>query len=489
MNARELVLDMLLEITEEKKLYHTVLSRAFSRQPDMEKKDRAFASALCTGCVERLLTLDCLIGHYSTAPVAKMKPVIRNILRMGFYQLYYMAVPASAICNEAVKLAKKRGLAGLSGFVNGVLRNAARNPLFPETAAEKLGTVQKLSVLYSVPEWLTERFISWYGEESTERMFRGFLGKSDLTVRVNLGRIGVRECRELLIRDGIQVRDGAYVKSALHIAGLDSVEKIEAFQKGFIQVQDESSMLPVLCAGIRAGDRIIDCCAAPGGKTVQAADALLAAEQRTAAEKQEEAERQGGIAATEHNGTVIPEQDDKNAGCGMVSARDISEYKLQRIRENVERAGYDNVEILLADALKLRKEDIGTADIVLADLPCSGLGIIGKKPDIKYNVTPEMLEELKKLQREILSVVVQYLKPGGVLIYSTCTVNKEENIENAEWIRKTLGMVPESLEPYLPEALHSEDTHRGWLQLLPELGKTDGFFISRFRKCETNALF
>lgn len=453
MNARELALMMLLEVAEEKKLCHTVISKSLAGVPDMEKRERAFAGTLCTGCIEHLLTLDYLIMQYSSVPIKKMKPVIRNILRMGFYQLWYMQAPPSAVCNEAVKLTKKRGLSGLSGFVNGVLRNAARKPVDVFALTNTMTAEKKLSIRYSIPEWLTERFLTWYGADAAEKMFESFLKKTDLSVRVNISKISAEECRQQLVKEGITVQAGIYVKNALHLSGIDSVERLKAFQNGLIQVQDESSMLAVVCAGLKAGSRVIDCCAAPGGKALQAADLLLEA---------------GKSAKTE----------------GIVSARDISEYKLQKIRENVQRAGFSNIEVLSANALTLRVEDIETADAVIADLPCSGLGIIGRKPDIKYNVTPEGLKELKSLQQNILRIATQYVKPGGTLIYSTCTINREENEENAAWIKETLGLVPESLDKYLPETLHSKTTSKGWLQMLPEAGRADGFFISRFCKPE-----
>lgn len=451
MNARELVLDMLLQITEEKKMYHTVLSRELDKHKELEKQDRAFAAVLCSGCLERLLTLDYLIDQYSSTRVAKMKPVIRNLLRMGFYQLYYMQVPPSAVCNEAVKLAKKRGFSGLSGFVNGVLRSTVRKPVDLNQLAAGRKEASGLSICYSMPEWLVKAFLEWYGAERTERMLQAFMAKKELVIHVNISKTTPKELKRVLEAEQIKVRPGAVIAEAFHLEGLDSIDKLTAFRQGMFQVQDESSQLPVICAGLKAGDRVIDCCAAPGGKALQAADTLLYAG-RTAGD------------------------------AGYISARDISEYKLGKIRENLQRSGFTNMELCLADALKLRQEDIATQDVVLADLPCSGLGIIGRKPDIRYNITPKSLEELAQLQREILAVVVQYLKPGGVLIYSTCTINPQENRDNAAWISETLGLKAESLNEYLPEMLHSKETEAGQLQLLPETGKTDGFFVCRFRK-------
>ncbi len=459
MQARAVALDMLLAVTEEKKPSHTVAARELAKYPMMEKKERAFAKRLFSGTLERLLTLDFLVNHYSKTKVDKQKPLIRAILRMGFYQLYYTDVPPFSVCNEAVKLAKKRGLSGLSGYVNGVLRAAVREPFSVADAAAKMPEKKALSLVYSMPEWLVEAFLSWYGRERAEAMFAAFLEPVGLTVRVNRSRCGVKECREKLLQAGVLVQEGIFLPEALHISGMESVSGLTGFAQGDFTVQDESSMLPVLCAGISSGAYVVDCCAAPGGKALHAADVLRVQEKA--------AQGDAGLPLA-----------------GTVSARDISGYKLAKIRENAVRCGFDNIRPLLWDAVRCRKDDIGRADVVLADLPCSGLGIIGKKPDIKYNVTPEGLKELAALQREILHTAAQYVKPGGVLIYSTCTVNPEENAGNAAWLAASEGLFAESLSPYLPEVLSDQVDADGYLQLLPEAGKWDGFFVARFRKRE-----
>ncbi|MDE7299659.1 MAG: 16S rRNA (cytosine(967)-C(5))-methyltransferase [Lachnospiraceae bacterium] len=484
MNARELALTMLLQITEEKKLCHTVLARELGKYPGLDKRERAFAARLCEGVVERMLTLDYLISRCSSVKPEKQKPVVRNILRMGFYQLNYMEVPPSAVCNEAVKLAKKRGFAGLSGFVNGVLRAAARETDGLSAAVAGLEREERLSVLYSVPAWLVGRFLDWYGEESTERMFRAFLEEPALTARVNLSKCSADQCRQRLESEGLEVCGGVFVPEALRLSGIDSPGRIGALRDGFLQIQDESSMLPVLCAGIKPGDYVIDCCAAPGGKALQAADLLLRAG-RNARAQGSQAEPPGADRPPLCAGQSAAAQESGVPLRGLVSARDISEYKLSKIRENISRCGFPNVEVLLWDACRLRQEDAGKADVVLADLPCSGLGIIARKPDIKYNASPEGLSELVRLQRRMLETAAKYVKPGGVLIYSTCTVNPEENRENAEWIERELGLEAQSLLPYLPEKMRAEEAllpeaERGRLQLLPEPGRTDGFFVSRF---------
>lgn len=497
MQARAVALDMLLAVTEEKKPSHTVAARELAKYPEMEKKERAFAKRLFSGTLERLLTLDFLIGHYSSTKVDKLRPLIKGILRMGFYQLYYMDVPPSAVCNEAVKLAKKRGFSGLSGYVNGVLRSAVRAPLSLAEAFAAMPEQKALSLAYSVPEWLVGEFLSWYGRERAERMFAAFLAPAGLTVRVNQSKCSVAQCRERLVQAGITVREGGLVPTALHLSGIESVQGLPGFAQGDFTVQDESSMLPVLCAGIAAGDYVIDCCAAPGGKALHAADVLRVREKEKempfCAREEGQRDMSGGrggrgeeaVPVQATAGSFCPPGHPRNMPSlrkGKVSARDISDYKLAKIRENAGRCGFDNVEVMLFDAGQCREQDIGQADVVLADLPCSGLGIIGKKPDIKYNMTPEGLRELAALQRKILQAAVQYVKPGGVLVYSTCTVNPQENRGNAVWLSQSEGLVPEGLWDGLPEALAAAAGEDGYLQLLPEAGKWDGFFVARFRK-------
>lgn len=446
MTARELALNMLLQITDEQKLSHIVIGAELQKNKDTDKKERAFATLLCEGTLERLITLDYAIRHYLSSK-GRLKPVIRGILRISFYQLLYTDVPKNAVCDEAVKLTKKKGYSALAGFVNAVLREAVRNPLDINASVKELKTIQRLSVQYSVPEWLVEKMIDWYGKKSAETMLAGFLERKALTIRVNLSKISVDQCVERLKEETVTVTEGELLPYALRISDIDRFDMLDSFRAGCYQVQDESSMLPVACAGLKDGDYVIDCCAAPGGKANHAADVLR----------------------------VL-------GGNGKVSARDISEKKLERIEENAHRNGFDHLEIKLADALEFIPEDEGKADVVLADLPCSGLGIIGKKPDIKYRVKPEELDELQKLQRDILKNVVRYLKPGGVLIYSTCTINPGENEANACFIEQELGLEAESLNAYLPEKLHRTQTENGRLQLLPKAGSYDGFFVSRFRK-------
>ena len=444
-NIRELVLGILMEVLEQDNYSNVVIHNTLMKYQYLEKQDRAFLSRLSEGCVERCIELDYIIDSFSKVKVKKMKAPIRNILRMGVYQILYMnQVPDSAACNESVKLAQKKGFVNLKGFVNGVLRNVSRNKdslVFPDKQKE---AKRYLEVVYSCPEWIIDLWLKEYTFEEVEVALKSFMEAKTTTIRCNTSKLTVEELKERLTKEGITIEAGEYLPYALKIKDYNYLNRVEAFRKGLFQVQDESSMLIAQAAGIKENNVIMDVCAAPGGKTTHCAELLK--------------------------------------GTGTVISRDLTEYKVSLIEENVERLGLLNVTAQVQDALELCKEDIGKADIVIADLPCSGLGVIGKKADIKYKTKPEDVDSLGSLQREILSVVSQYVKPGGVLIYSTCTVNKTENMDNRNWILEKLPFEAESLDKYLPEILHGETTKEGYLQLFPGKHNCDGFFLSRFRK-------
>ena len=443
-NIRQLSLEILMKVVEEKEYSSVVIPQVLNVYQYLEKQERAFLTRLCEGTIERMLELDYVINEFSKVKVKKMKPVIRNILRMGVYQLMYMKqVPASAACNEAVKLAKKKGFQNLKGFVNGVLRNISRNLDNISYPDKEKQPYLYLSVPYSMPEWIVKLWVAQYGMEQTERMLQAGFADRPTTIRCNLQKNSVKQLREELEQAGVTVESGAYVDSALRISGYDYLQKLKAFQEGKFTVQDESSMLVGLVADIKPDQTVVDVCAAPGGKSLHAADLLK--------------------------------------GTGMVSSRDVSERKVEKIEENCRRLGYTNMDMKVWDAREWDKEYIEKADVVIADLPCSGLGVMGKKNDIKYKNSPDSIKELAALQREILKTVVSYVKPGGTLIYSTCTVNEEENEQNMRWIESELGLRLDSMDPYLPASLKSSTTKDGYLQLLPGVHKTDGFFLCRFK--------
>ncbi|SES62223.1 16S rRNA (cytosine(967)-C(5))-methyltransferase RsmB [[Clostridium] polysaccharolyticum] len=444
-NIRELAMQALIMVLEENKTSSEVLSGVLEKYQYLPKQDRAFFTRLCEGTMERAIELDYVINQFSRTKTKKMKPVIRTILRMGTYQILYMnQVPDSATCNESVKLAKKKGFHTLTGFVNGILRNIGRNKknlVYPDKEKDFLSY---LNIVYSMPMWILEKWSKIYTNEQLETMAEYFAKESKTTIRVNTQKIEKKTYVQLLEEANIYVKDGIYYENALVISGYNTIQGLPGYKEGYFTVQDESSMLAVLCGGIKPGMQILDVCAAPGGKTMFAA-ALL-------------------------------------NGSGKIIACDVSEHKVERIQENVSRLGLTNVEANVWDAVEFEPEWKEQMDIVIADVPCSGLGVIGKKSDIKYNCSQEGIHNLRDIQRKILANVSQYVKPGGVLLFSTCTVVEEENKENAEWFSKNFDFQYESLEPYLPEQLKESTAKDGYLQLLPGIHQTDGFFMARFRK-------
>lgn len=433
--SREAIVSVIYQVLEEKKHSDTVLHQVLC-EVGTKVQDRGRIKKESYGVIERQIELDYIINQFSKLPVRKMKPYIRTVLRMAVYEIRYMEqIPVSASCNEAVKLVMRRGYKNLRGFVNGVLRNICREG---ETVK-----YPSLSVTYSMPEWIVSLLTDCYGKKTTEKILQTFLAEEPLTIRVNTEKVSVFTMQELLTEANIRWESGFYSKEALRLMGNFRIENLPGYEEGYFVVQDESSMLPVLVSGIKPGDVVMDLCAAPGGKTMQAAELLQ--------------------------------------GKGVVSSRDLTEYKVAKITENKTRTGYHTIEEKVWDATVSDLDWIEKADVVIADVPCSGLGIIGRKPDIKYQVSQESLEELIKLQREILKQAITYVKPGGILVYSTCTLNPAENTGQAQWLTEQ-GLMPESMDEFLPEELRNSQTQEGRLQILPGIQKSDGFFVAKFRK-------
>lgn len=441
---RELTLNILMDVLENQNYSHVVINNTLKKYQYLEKQDRAFLSRLSEGTIEQIIRLDFILDQFSTVKVKKMKPVIRCILRMGVYQILFMdSVPDSAACNEAVKLAQKRGFKNLKGFVNGVLRNISRGKDSIKYPIKEKEPVKYLSIYYSTPEWIIRNWLEDYDYETVEKVLKESFIDKKVSIRCNLLKTEPEKLRDLLKSRDITVEESPYLPYAFRISDYNYMNQIPEFITGLFQVQDESSMFVSEIAGIQKGNIIIDVCAAPGGKSLHGADKL--------------------------------------ATTGQVIARDLTEYKVALMDENILRLSYDNVKTEIFDALTLDQDSISKADIVFADLPCSGLGVFAKKSDIKYKMTPDKQKELVKLQRDILTVVRQYVKKGGVLIYSTCTISKEENLNNVKWFIKEFDFQLESIDEYLPENLRCDSTKEGYLQFLPGIHDTDGFFMARLK--------
>ncbi len=478
-NPRGVALDILIEILEKDSLSHLALRRGLKAHPQYDKQQRAFLSRLVEGTVERRLEMDYIIGRYSSVPMKKMKPVIRNVLRMGVYQLLYMdAVPDSAVCNEAVKLATKRGFAGLKGFVNGLLRKVAAEKA--QISYPNENTAEGLSVRYSMPQWLVDIWLETYGLDQTRQMLQAVLTERPLIVHHNQSGADAETVRASLMAQKVEIQPHPYHGDAWILRGVDHLDALEAFNKGWIQPQDISSQLTSslavhamkarweqVCNEDTSGQqswkeaewqctrdesqqpalRILDVCAAPGGKSLYIADAAKTL----------------SIPAT-------------------VLSRDLTEDKTSMIEENRRRLQLDNLQVQAYDALVFDPSWENQADLIVADLPCSGLGIMGRKNDIKYRMTPQTQQELADLQRQILDVIWRYVKPGGYLLYSTCTINPAENDDNFCWIQEKYPFRAVDIRPWLPKALQTESAASGSLQLLPGVHDSDGFYLTALQR-------
>lgn len=408
---------MLLAIDRDGQYSHLVLRDVLDKYQYLSKQERAFLTRLTEGTVERMLTLDYVIDQFSKTKVKKMKPLIRELMRLSVYQIMYMdGVPDAAVCNEAVKLARKRGFSGLSGFVNGVLRSVARG--------WKDVTFQNESVRYSVPEWIIDGWNADYGRDVTEKMLEAFMQPAKITVRTNTQKCTPQELKDRLSQEGVTVEAIEGISYAFALSGFDYLAGLGSFQDGWFYVQDISSMTVAHAADPKKGDYIIDVCAAPGGKSSHLAELL--------------------------------------DGSGMVEARDLTEYKVGLIEENILRHDLHNMKAVQQDATLFDETSVEKADILICDLPCSGLGVIGRKSDIRYKMTAEKAHDLAVLQQEMLDTVWKYVKRGGKLIYSTCTIHKEENEDNvAAFLQK-----------------HPQFTLVEQRQIFPMEG-SDGFFVAK----------
>ncbi len=445
LGEREAVLEILTRIRESGTYSHVAVKEMLDRceKEGMDRRQRAFVKRLAEGVTERRIELDGVVRRY-TKKNARIRPVVRDILRMGIFQILYMdAVPDSAACNESVELTRRYAKKELTGFVNGVLRTVVREKDKGAFAADG----QSLSGKYSMPEWIIDMWVRQMSAEETEKLLRALLEIRPVSIRFD-DACGQDEREQILTQmkeKGVGVRKGQYLPYCYYLTGTDSITALPGYREGAWTVQDESSMMVTEAAGLQGGETVYDVCAAPGGKSMHCAGRLRALE-----------------------------------NSGHVYAFDLTKTKVTQIVKNVHRMHLTNVSVSQRDALQPVPEEAGRADVLLCDLPCSGLGVIGRKRDIKYHVSAGQLAELAALQKSILRNAVSYLKEGGALIYSTCTINSGENEEIAAFIEKELGLSPDPLAPYLPDDLPGIRGHQ--LQLLPHIHGTDGFYLARFVK-------
>lgn len=443
MKAREIALRVLLDVMQKDAYANIALTRELNKHT-VSEQDRRFLTELVYGVVKTAPTLDWMIKKYVTRAKKSIAPAIWAILQMGFYQLRFMdKVPPSAACNESVNLAKKYGHQGTVKFVNAVLRASIRMPekvVYPDKGKNLAAW---MSLTYFHPEWLVKRWIKRYGNEGAEQLCRMNNETPPLSLRTNTLKTTRDELCKELEQAGIEYTLSEWADEGILCTGHPALGSFVPLQEGKCQVQDESSMLVAHVVAPQAGDVVIDTCSAPGGKTTHMAQLM------------------------------------KNQG--KIMAFDIHEHKLAKIEENAERLGITIIETAAKDALTLQGEWKDKADCVLVDAPCSGLGVLRRKPDSRWRKSEDLLTELPKLQLAILSQASECVKAGGTLVYSTCTIEPEENQLVVEAFLKNH---PDFVLDEIP--CPNKGTAK-WIQFLPHIDHTDGFFLARMRR-QTEAL-
>lgn len=437
-NVRDAALSILLAV-DKNQAYSNLLLHQTIEKYKIDAKDRGLLTEMTYGTLQHKLTLDYYLEPFIHG---KVDLWVRWLLRLSLYQMEYLTrIPAHAAVNEAVEIAKRRGHKGIASMVNGILRSVLREGV-PSTAAIQ-NPVERLAVETSHPQWLVERWVESYGFEETAAMLHENNIPPVQTVRVNTTRATVAEVLASLEAEGVKAQQSDMMPECIHLTN-GTAARTMAFKEGLITIQDESSMLPANVLAPQPGMKVLDMCAAPGGKTTHIAE--------------------------------------KMANEGSILAMDLHPHKLDLIEENTARLGLDIVQTAPVDGRKaaelLAKESY---DAVLVDAPCSGLGVMRRKPDIKYTKREEDLESLQTIQLAILDNAVQVLKPGGRLVYSTCTVDKRENEGTVEaFISAHPEMEREGITN-LPEKLLAKQNN-GMLQVFPHDFGSDGFFVASFRK-------
>ncbi len=441
--ARETAMKVLQEVHEKGAYANVALAQAL-RRTELTDQDRRFVTELVYGAVKAGDALDWILRRYINRPISKIPPVIREILRLGLYQIFYLdKVPPSAACNTAVDLAKRYGHKGVAGFVNAVLRTAVREPEKAAFPQGKGHATEELALRSQHPLWLVKHWVKAFGFEEAERLCDFDNESTLLCLRANTLKGSREELLKELADCGAEAEASLWAPEGVTVKSHGSLDALVPLQEGRAQVQDESSMLVAHVVAPQPGEFILDCCSAPGGKATHMA------------------------ALMENKGRLV--------------AGDIYEHKLTRIDENAQRLGISIIETVLLDAREAGEKFEGQADRVLVDAPCSGLGVLRRKPDARWHKQQEELRTLPALQLEILKSAARAVKPGGVLVYSTCTIERDENQAVVEAFlaeNKEFGM--EKTGSFLPcPGSHSEDE---MVQLYPQRDGTDGFFIARMRR-------
>lgn len=441
---RELALDLIYSV-EKNQSYSNLLLNNVINKNHLSSADSRLLTEITYGTIQRKLTLDYFLQPF-VKNSAKLEDWVIILLRLSLYQMYYLdKIPDHATIFEAVEIAKRRGHKGISSMVNGVLRNVQRKGVPSLDLIEN--PIERISIETSHPLWLVERWVKQYGLEKTKDMCVSNLHAPQQTARINSRKTTRSEVLEVLEAEGFAVKVSDTIPDGI-VCLQGNLAHSQAFKNGLLTIQDESSMLVAYALGAEQGDKVLDSCAAPGGKTTSIAEKL---------------------------------------GDGTIVALDLHQHKVKLIDQQATRLGLTNITTMAYDARKVQEKFAEESfDKVLVDAPCSGLGVMRRKPDVKYTKSATDIERLATIQKDILQATAPLVKQGGTLVYSTCTVDQEENNEvvnqflqqNPQFTRDTefKNRLPEKVRPFVEE---------NCLQLFPQDLESDGFFIACFRKKES----
>ncbi len=442
--TREMAADILYEVTEKGAYANLALHKSLSVCPD--QRDRAFVTNLVYGTLRKRTPIDDQIGRFLKKPIKEKDVYLLSLLRLGFYELLYSAAKPHAVVNEIVAVGKKRGNEGWGKIINGVLRNLLRNKeslSWPDFKAEG----ERLAFFASIPPWIYRLWLAEKGEATSLRLLQTFDLPRPPVLRVNTLKCDRAKLKTLLYREGIITEEGSLSPDALRLKSGVDIGGSALFLEGYFTVQEESSQLAARVLGPEKGQRVLDMCAAPGGKTTHLAQLM------------------------ENTGTI--------------RASDIYDHKIKLIKENAERLGIQIIDADNKDALRWGEEAPGQFDAILLDAPCSGLGVLNRRLDSALRKTEADIAALAVVQRALLSSAYRALKSGGRLVYSTCTLSDAENKDNVTWfLNEYPDMKPVSFAAAIPglNREEQEQAEKGALELLPFCHETDGFFLALFEK-------
>lgn len=443
LSARELALNILIDIYENQAFSNIAIKRHLKDK--LNSQEENLVREIVYGVLENEIYIDYIISKASSIRLKKIHSTMLIILRMGIYQLVFMdKIPPSAAVNESVKLAKRHGHKGSIGFVNGVLRSISRD----KDRFMKIDVKDKvdyISIKYSHPRWIVERWVKEFGEEFTEKLCIENNNKPELNIRVNTLKTTKENLIKKLQEQGMTVRQSKYSNDSLIIENPTRITETKEFLLGYFIIQDESSTLVGQIVDPRPKSVVVDICSAPGGKAT-------------------------------HIAQIMNNE-------GRILSRDIHDHKLELIEENASRLGINIIETAEGDATKKDESLVNIADYCLVDAPCSGFGLIRRKPEIKWNRKESDINELVNIQYNILNNVKDYLKVGGVLIYSTCTIENDENINLVnKFLEENKNFKLVNIEDKIKNKENISTLKDGYIQLYPHIHGTDGFYIAKMIK-------